>query len=686
MLKIRIALLLTFVFVCPQTPSVVAQDEPTATNSPPSDIQRVESRGELFTTRANPMALPLPTDEDAFQFVIYGDRTGGEPAGLKYLRQAVEDTNLLDPDFVITVGDMIQGYNRPAEWMEEMKEFKQIMGGLNMNWMPVAGNHDIYWDFRDLARPKFHHESNYEKTFGPLWYSFIHKQQGFIVLYSDEGNSRTGEKGFRSPRLQNMSDEQLEFLKQALDQLKNCNQVFVFLHHPRWLSNYEGCNWPEVHQMLAKAGNVKAVFAGHIHHMTYQEPVDGIEYYTLATTGGHLAMDSPELGHLHHYDVVTVRENQFSVAAYPVGSVIDPKEFKADFLQDVEIVRQMLPVRVGEKLGIDLNGRVSTGYALRIPNPGKHPIEVTITPKLAGGWKALPDHQHVVIPAGKTDGMQFHFFREGSVNGEAWQGYTSPRLTMSVDYLHESARVRLPERPFDAEVTIAADTGAAFAATGNRCLQLGGKQTQRVRRSLDTIVNDSVQIHSRDVQLPQGPFTVEAWVNPTKLNDSRAVVAKTQSSEYAIFLHDGRPQFDVHINGTYISPQANEPVEANTWTHLAGVYDGAQAKLFVNGKLVQSLVATGDRTTNTLPLFVGADPDGYGNPTREFGGQIDEVRLSTVARYVGDFSPETRYDRDDKTLLLLHLDNAVGPFLRDDSSDAATVLKNGRATIADRVE
>lgn len=649
------------------------------------DKEIVMVEGKLFTTRKNPIALPVPAEEDGFQFVVYGDRTGGEPSGLKYLRQAVSDTNLLDPDFVMTVGDMIQGYNRPDEWIPQMKEFKEIMSGLQMNWMPVAGNHDIYWDFRDQNRPNTHHEENYEKHFGPLWYSFVHKEHGFIVLYSDEGNPESGEKAFREPELQNVSVEQMDFLRQTLKKMDNCKQIFVFLHHPRWLGGgYEGCNWPEVHKMLNAAGNVAAVFAGHIHHMTYHGPVDGIEYYTLGATGGHLAMDAPELGYLHHYNVVTVRDDKFAVATYPVGAVIDPKDFKSEFLEDVDVVRQMLPERAGDKLGINVQGGVSNEYLIRIPNPGKFPIDVTIAPELVGGWRALPDHEHVVVPPGKTAGMKFHFHRSGSENEEQWDDYSNPRFMLSVDYLHENARVRLPEKYFDAHVSILGDMKGAFDSSADHCLQMRGIQSRRTRRRQRRFANDSVKIESGELKIAQGPFSIEAWVCPTDLDGSRAVVAKSQSSEYALFLHDGRPQFDVHLDGKYVSPKATEVAKPNQWMHIAGVYDGKQAKLFVDGKLIQSLDASGARTENQLPLYVGADPDGNGNPNREFAGKLDEVRISTGARYVSEFEPTEKHQTDDQTLLLLHCDKAVGPFLRDDSKGAATVLRVGQTAIVEK--
>lgn len=675
MTYIRRSIIVLFGLICCNTLS--AQDTETK--------QIISSRGEIFTTRKNPITLPLPKDDGTFQFIIYGDRTGGEPSGLRFLRQAVSDTNLMDPDFVMTVGDLIQGYNRPDEWLPQMTEFKDIMGGLKMKWFPVAGNHDIYWDFRDRNRPPTHHEASYEKHFGPLWYSFEHKDCGFIVLFSDEGDPGTGEKGFREGRLQNVSPEQMKFLDQSLEKLKNCKQVFAFLHHPRWLGGgYEGSNWPEVHKRFKAAGNVKGVFAGHIHHMTYDGPVDGIEYFTLATTGGHLGMESPELGFLHHYNVVSVRDDQFSVAAVPVGAVIDPKTFKKDFLDDVEIVRAIRPKRAGDRVNINLNGSVHGQYSINIKNPGQKPIEVTIAPRLKNGWQALPDHQHIVIPAGKSDGMSFTFHRPENSDA-AWAGFEMPTLSMNVDYLHQNARVRLPEVSVPVDFGLAFDEAAMEKDLG-KCLSLRGVQSGRSRRPVTSFHNDSARINSGDLNLPDGPFTVEAWINPTDLSKSRGLVAKTQSSEYALFLHDGRAQFDVHVDGRYVSPDSDEQVKTNRWTHLAGVFDGSEARLYVDGKLTKKLPASGKRTTNDLPLFIGADPDGFGNPTREFAGRIDEIRLSKSVRYTDEFTPESRFERDGNTVVLLHLDNEFGPFLINDAEQSATVFKTGQAQIVDRPE
>src|SRR5437868_4875908 len=78
-----------------------------------------ESR--FVTNRPNPRLLPLPKEEGAFAFVVFGDRTHGVPEGLVTLGQAVSDVNLLAPDLVMTVGDLVQGYNDTKEWAEQAK-------------------------------------------------------------------------------------------------------------------------------------------------------------------------------------------------------------------------------------------------------------------------------------------------------------------------------------------------------------------------------------------------------------------------------------------------------------------------------------------------------------------------------------------------------------------------------------
>ncbi|MCP4833905.1 MAG: hypothetical protein GY895_03995, partial [Phycisphaera sp.] len=144
---------------------------------------------DRFITDRAGRTLDLPAEDETFTFVVFGDRTGGPADGVKILAEAVADTNLYEPDLVMTVGDLIQGYGTEGPWMDEMREFRGIMDGLLCPWFPVAGNHDVYW--RGPGRPENEHEANYEMHFGPLWYAFDHKDRRFIVLYTDEADPKT---------------------------------------------------------------------------------------------------------------------------------------------------------------------------------------------------------------------------------------------------------------------------------------------------------------------------------------------------------------------------------------------------------------------------------------------------------------------------------------------------------------
>lgn len=611
----------------------------------------------VFSTRKDVRTIPPAKAEDVFHFVVYGDRTGGVPAGLKVLEQAVVDTNLLDPDLVLTVGDLIQGYNETPEWLEQMQEYKDIMDQLNMRWFPVAGNHDVYWRGPGKA-PQGHHESNYEKHFGPLWYSFQHKNTGFIVLYSDEGDPETNRKAFNEGKLQMMSEEQLAFLDQALKSLEGADHVFCFLHHPRWIGGgYTGSNWDVVHDKLKAAGNVSAVFAGHIHHMRYDGPKDGIEYYTLATTGGHLSAEMPGAGYLHHLNMVSVRADSFKVASIPIGSVMDPTDFTSEFLASIDAARAIRPKSAGDSkpLVLNLDGSSKGEVDFSLTNSGTLPVYYSVSfDGAASGWTSTLDHEHFTLAPGEMREVNYSVRRSP---GDAPRKL--PTLTLAGEVLAEKSRIVLPVSNVPLEVRPAVVPADYFRDAEAQCLKV-------------TVPTSAVRVDADEIKLADGPLTLEAWVRPLELEGYQAIIAKTQGSEYALFSDEGVPQFDINLDGTYYTAAAEQKLSTEKWTHLAGVFDGAKVSLFVDGKLAGQVAASGRRRTNQLPLYIGADPDQSGRPTRPMQTLIDEVRLSEAAVYATDFTPEQSLAPQESTVMLLHLDRLFGPFVLDHSDRAAT--------------
>jgi hypothetical protein len=102
---------------------------------------------------------------------------------------------------------------------------------------------------------------------------------------------------------------------------------------------------------------------------------------------------------------------------------------------------------------------------------------------------------------------------------------------------------------------------------------------------------------------------------------------------------------------------SSEPAQAGRQDHVAGVWDGKQMRLYVNGQI----------QADRKPL----DRVGLGKPGCSLGsafcGQITEVRISSVARYDQNFVPADRFEPDAQTLLLYHFDEGQGEVLHDAS-------------------
>ncbi len=89
--------------------------------------------------------LEVNNDPGNFQFAIVTDRTGGHRAGV--FMDAVNKLNLLQPEFVVSVGDMIEGYTRNEEKIyREWDELNGFIEKLQMPYFYVPGNHDYIND------------------------------------------------------------------------------------------------------------------------------------------------------------------------------------------------------------------------------------------------------------------------------------------------------------------------------------------------------------------------------------------------------------------------------------------------------------------------------------------------------------------------------------------------------------
>ncbi|MHC4078744.1 MAG: LamG-like jellyroll fold domain-containing protein [Planctomycetota bacterium] len=626
-------------------------------------------QGHVHTDRTSSKLLPLPKSDDVFHFAIYGDRTGGPAAGIKVLAQAVKDTNLLDPDLVMTVGDMVQGYNNTREWLKQMREFQGVMNRLKMRWYPVAGNHDVYWRGKG-KKPKGEHERSYERHFGPLWYAFEHKNCWFVVLFSDEGNQKTGEKTFRKPAAQRMSPAQLTWLRATLLKARGADHVFLFLHHPRWRKRNYGNDWDKVHTALVAVGNVTAVFAGHIHQMVYSGKRDGIEYYTLATTGGVLKKGMPErAGFLHHQNLVTVRKDRISVSTIPVGAVIDPKLLTEQVNRDMYAVLEQLKPTFPQPLVLGAGGAFDGLYAVEVRNPASASLELTLVCESKDPrFRFLPDHRHFQVDPLDTKKVMFHVHRAGT-GIDSW--FHPPRLVVRGDYLAKASglRLALTERSFDIPVLP--------PVLGARPKDQRGGHLALLKKGAH------LDLPAGRLALGAGPFTIEGFVLLPKVSGRRTLFSHAHGNGLEVYLDEGRPHFRIGSGKAAVKATAADgaAVKPGRWHHLAGVWDGAVAALYLDGKRIAS--AKGKRKAVAGSLRLGAGSGKKPRPVKFLGGLLDEVRLSGTARYRRGFQPPSRVEGfrvDSRTLLLLHLDQNMGPWVADRSRNGAHPLRMGKAS------
>jgi Calcineurin-like phosphoesterase len=252
-------------------------------NVPPSVVAPPTLKTEIG--ERNPWThLKLNNDPADFQFVIVSDRTGGHRE--KIFSRAVEQINLLQPEFVLSVGDLIEGYTTDRDKAtKEWREFQSFATRLQMPFFYVPGNHDVTNPF--LARM-------WQEKFGRLFYHFVYRDVLFLILNSDD-----------PPASSSLSPSQLEYARKALEENAHVRWTIVALHKPIWTStNLEKNGWAEMEKALS--GRKYTVFAGHVHR--YQKFVrQGMNYYQLATTGGGSRMRGVRYGEFDHVVWVTMK-------------------------------------------------------------------------------------------------------------------------------------------------------------------------------------------------------------------------------------------------------------------------------------------------------------------------------------------------------------------------------------------
>ncbi len=297
-----------------------------------------------------------PEPQDEFRFVLVGDRNGGRVPGL--MPQAFREINHLYPEFVVSVGDLIDGpTNTEPKILQFWKEFDDEVALLKSPFVYVPGNHDI-WDTSS--------KDIYEARYGPTYRSFNYRGLHFISLDTEEMDEQ-------GRKLDRIDGKQLEWLKDDLERHRNARHILVLMHKPIWLNGG-----------LAKAeelwkGMRVHVFAGHDHRYSYQE-INGIPHIILGAVAGGMREEGDAVGRFRHYALATVQGNDLKLALIRLGGVMAPDVVLEDELPGIR--------QLADACGIYPPDGGGAGGEARVVfrNPLKSPVEVQIerTSQVAG--------------------------------------------------------------------------------------------------------------------------------------------------------------------------------------------------------------------------------------------------------------------------------------------------------------
>lgn len=132
-------------------------------------------------------------------------------------------------------------------------------------------------------------------------------------------------------------------------------------------------------------------------------------------------------------------------------------------------------------------------------------------------------------------------------------------------------------------------------------------------------------------------LTLDAWVRISAYNEyanfvSRAFTANVRPTyEYGLSLGNEKNnfRFALYADTSYRDLFSTQTVILDKWYHVAGTYDGAKMRLYLDGIPADSLELTGALHAYDRPLLMGRYEH---DPNYSLTGMMDEVRMSDVAR------------------------------------------------------
>ncbi len=363
-----------------------------------------------------------PVCQERFDFIVVGDTQPGEPHEFsEYFFRMIEEWNILNPPFMVSLGDLILGgaiEGLDSQW----KEFEQIIARLQVPFFPTPGNHDI---------SNKESEEIYKLRIGPVCYAFSYGNARFIFLNTEEPG-----------QVDTFSDIQIEWLKKELSKLKE-KHLFIFFHKPYFVDpNHRG--WSAIEPLLQSFPSV-FVFAGH-EHLYMNLGRRGNIHYVISGGGGGPIRTAPEEGGFHHYLWVQVNGDTVSWSVMKPGNVepmdVVSKE-KVDLRNMWKTSIQIPPVEW------DWCSPIQMELPIQIKNPSNEPATVKILWDVPPLWNLSSNNNEFQLTGTQTASP----FIKVTRNTTSPKLYPVPKAKILVNQNQSSLSFDLPS-PIYPSITI----------------------------------------------------------------------------------------------------------------------------------------------------------------------------------------------------------------------------------------
>jgi len=162
--------------------------------------------------------------------------------------------------------------------------------------------------------------------------------------------------------------------------------------------------------------------------------------------------------------------------------------------------------------------------------------------------------------------------------------------------------------------------------------------------ALDFERDNSQYANCGNINLSGSAITLECWIKPESFQTGSPYISQimgTESGTNSAFLRLGdgdipagnKIQFVLYFSGGQEKVTSTSTLETGRWYHIAGVYDGSNMKIYINGVEDVSNSQTGSFTSNST-FYIAA----YNGSDRYFDGTVDEVRVWKTARSSTDIN------------------------------------------------